>query len=106
MDDAKTHMDSEVERLINEAGAAILCTARCSPDLNPIERFFRLHKDLLKRNIQERDLTVKHQAALLRASPSSAANAFRKCFVPGLERAAQDKELEDTLPALIPLIFC
>jgi transposase len=105
MDNAKTHMDSEVERLINEAGAVILYTARYSPDLNPIEYFFRLYKDLLKRNIHERDLIVKHQSALLCVSPSSAANIFRKCFVPGLEHAAQDKELEDLLPTLLPLIF-
>jgi transposase len=105
MDNATIHMDSEVERLINEAGAVILYTARYSPDLNPIEYFFRLYKDLLKRNNEERDLMVKHQAALLCVSPSSAANIFRKCFVPGLEHAAQEKELEDLLPTLISSIF-
>jgi hypothetical protein len=90
---------------LTRAGAVLLYTARYSPDLNPIEYFFRLYKDLLKRNIQERDLMVKHQAALLCVSPSSAANIFRKCFVPGLEHAAQEKELEDLLPTLVPSIL-
>ena len=50
MDNASTHMDEEVDRMICDAGALLLYTAPYSPDLNPIEKMFNVYKMHLKRN--------------------------------------------------------
>jgi transposase len=77
MDNASIHMDSEVERIINEAGAVILYTVRYSPDLNPIEHFFRLYKDLLKRNVQLSIKPPSYVCPLHQQPTSSTSDLFR-----------------------------
>ena len=48
LDNAAIHMHPVVE-LINSKGAILLYAARYSPDINPIEYFFKVYKDKLKR---------------------------------------------------------
>ena len=51
LDNASTHHDDEVVRLIEGvAKAKILYTARYSPDLNPMEYYFKMYRYALKRH--------------------------------------------------------
>jgi len=86
LDNAPIHHHPEVVRLIEEvAKAKIVYTAPYSPDLNPIEYYFKIYKDSLKRNqdIANRDPDRAHRIALCSVTAEHGANIFRKCKVPG-----------------------
>jgi transposase len=53
MDNATTHTDPEVRRVIEAAGALLVYTPVCSPDLIYIEYDFRMYKSYLRRHFQE-----------------------------------------------------
>lgn len=93
MDNAPIHHHPEVVSLIKKAGAIVIYTAPYSPDLNPIEYFFRLYKDGLKRSNRRRsmkDPLKAHRKALCFVKAKEARNIFRKCGVPGLGPKEED----------------
>ena len=72
----------------------------------PLKKFLTFQGSPQRHYYQGKGLMGEHQAAPpLCVFSSSAVNIFRKCFVPNLEHAAQEKELEDLLPTLVPSIL-
>lgn len=53
MDNAPTHLDPEVRIVIEAAGAKLIYTPACSPDLIFIEYDFRMYKSYLRRHFRE-----------------------------------------------------
>ena len=85
MDNASTHMSSEVANLIENAGAYLLYTAPYSPDLNPIEMMFSLYKQYFKRHHNKfriDHVRVHWDALSYLVTKDIAIKEFRKCGVP------------------------
>ena len=84
MDNASTHMDFEVEDMINEKDAVLLYTAPYSPDLNPIEPMFNIYKSYLKwHEIEFANNPIEtHWKAVEAVSGDDAIMEYHKCFVP------------------------
>ena len=78
MDNATTHKDEAVGRMIRNAGAVLLYTAPYSPDLNPIEKMFNIYKLYLRRKEEEfkNDWESVHWKALSAISTDKAINEF------------------------------
>ena len=84
MDNASTHMDEEVDRMICDAGALLLYTALYSPHLNPIEKMSNVYKMHLKQNKLDfvNNPIGTHWRALHAVTRDIAIKEFRKCKVP------------------------
>lgn len=64
LDNATVHPPQEVENLCAEYGVHVVWTAPYSPDLNPIEYFFRVYKASMRRLILVCDEQTAHYNAL------------------------------------------
>ena len=85
MDNASTHMTEEVEEAIVATGAVIIYGAPYSPHLNPIENYFSMYKNYLKRNSSrmDEDWRTVHHEALLTVDRDIGIKYFRRCGIPG-----------------------
>ena len=97
MDNASTHMNDDVERLIRDAGAVLLYTAPYSPDLNPIEKMFNVYKMFLKRHEEDfnDDWEGTHWRAIDAVTKDIAIMEYRKCEVPNSFDVKTSWELQD-----------
>jgi len=87
LDNASTHMCTDVTDLIEATGAVIIYSAPFSPQLNPIENYFSMYKRHLK-FLGEQPRTqweYAHQASLDCVNRENGILYFRLCGVPGAE---------------------
>ena len=97
MDNASTHMDEEVKRLIHATGAWLIYSAPYSPDLSPIEYGFNCYKAYMKRHGNEyrrNEYYALHIAALRSVSRDTAIKEFRKCGIPFSDDIVTSEEAE------------
>lgn len=87
LDNASTHMCTEVTDLIEATGAVIIYSAPFSPHLNPIENFFSMYKSHLKLVGEQprSQWEYAHQSALNCVTRSNGIQYFRSCGIPGVE---------------------
>ena len=80
MDNCSIHLDPELERLINEAGAILIYSAPYACELIPIEYIFNSYKSYLKRHSKDLhwDFHYIHDSALNHLTPMAGLNLFRK----------------------------
>jgi hypothetical protein len=94
MDNATVHNPERVEKLLKEAGAAVVWTAAYSPDLNPIERCFHQYKSDLKRyRMIYNDPLDRHMHALYSVSKNNMVNYYRGKALEGCIRNLPDVAL-------------
>ena len=86
IDNVRFHQKLEVKRLINATGAELLFTARYSPDKNPIEYYFSVYKQSLKRYLGSISALKRHQACITCVSEETARNTFAHCGYPLVEK--------------------
>lgn len=105
MDNAATHMDPEVERIIRSRGAILLYTAAFSPDISPIEKMFSVYKAALKRyeSLQQSDWLLAHYKAVNQVTPEIARQQFAKCGVPGAQELIDAES--DTFLYMVALLL-
>ena len=100
LDNARVHNPTNIQTMCEAAGVHVVWTARYSPDLNPIEYFFRSYKSCLKRLGFYLGESFVHNVALATSvSERIAHNVFVHC---GLIPSDDDDEI--SLPIVKALI--
>ena len=83
MENASIHMSDEVDAVIENASAVVICRDPFSPHLNPIENYFSVYKKYIKRNgeIMKDDWRVVHLEALDEVGEDMGLNYSRSCNI-------------------------
>ena len=95
LDNASTHMCTEVIEAIENTGAVVLFSAPYSPELNPIENYFSVYKKYLKRHAKEMELnwSYVHLKALGSVDRDIGIKYFRHCGIPGADKVYTSDEM-------------
>ena len=81
IDNATIHHDDEIVAMIKSTGAEVLYLPPYSPDFNPIENFFYIYKQSLKR-FHKLPWFCAHYGALLSVTPRHGRSFFARCNIP------------------------
>ena len=111
LDNASTHMSMKVVDMIENAGAKVFFTAPFSPDLNPIENYFSIYKNYLKKHNDEmiNDWEKVHLEALSSVKRDTGIKYFCRCGIPGAFKVTTTEEQKklnnDPMVVLIVILF-
>ena len=92
LDNASIHTSYRVVDLIEDAGAVCVFQSAYSPDLNPIEKFFRQYKCALKRRLRllKTDPFAAHKLALTTVTKKNMVKYYRA--VGTIQNVPEDEE--------------